>query len=179
MTFDPAAKQAKASRGGQRRETKSIEAAATETTLAEATETKQEGGDEPSSSEPPAPPAGDPAAPPANDPPSTEPPVSTTELAHVMVRIPTHTYFGDGKYATQRIDTTLTRRRAAAAAFGWASMSEEGARYEGGQSYHPEGTNVNSPLGMLNKILDDLADGIEAQHPGLDLTKDFGFIFRQ
>jgi hypothetical protein len=95
---------------------------------------------------------------------------------HVLIRLPTHTYFGDGRYAAMHLDITLTRRRAAALNFAWASMSVDGVRYAGGRSSHPEGTVVENGAAAINKLLDDLADGIE-QQTGKDLTTDFGFEF--
>lgn len=95
---------------------------------------------------------------------------------HIEIKLPIHTYFGDGRYAAMHLDITLTRRRAAALNFAWASMSVDGVRYAGGRSSHPEGTVVENGAAAINKMLDDLADGIE-QQTGKDLTTDFGFEF--
>lgn len=96
--------------------------------------------------------------------------------ATALLELPIHTCYGDGRYAAQYVEMKLSRRRAAALNFLWASWSTDGQRYENGRSGHPDGAVIENGPDALKFVLDLLADEIERQ-TGKMLITDFGFIF--
>lgn len=95
----------------------------------------------------------------------------------VLVEVPIDVDVSVRGFATGNIDFNATPRQAAAAKLLWCSLSAQGRRFQGGRSANPDGTTVETASDGIRWLLDRLADAIEADC-GVELTKDFGLVFR-
>jgi hypothetical protein len=179
MTFDPAtmantvadlppAKAPKNQRRGQSKPDANEQQPAADEAAADA--------EAPASTDPPAETTNEATAPPAEPSADDAAAVDAGPVATAIIELPIHVH--SPGYATPRCDASgLSQRQAAALNFLWSSMSDLGERCQTRRSSHPQGAVVEKGPDALRRILDQVADQIEAQTK-MNLVTDFGFTFR-